>query len=39
MKLLLFSDNHRDKESVKKIIKQNRGLEHYISLGDSEMRE
>ncbi len=39
MKLLLFSDNHRDKESVKSIIKQNPGLEHYISLGDSEMRE
>ncbi len=39
MKLLIFSDNHRDKESVIKILKQNPGLEHYISLGDSEMKE
>ncbi len=39
MKLLLFSDNHRDREAVKIIIGQNPGLTHYISLGDSEMRE
>ncbi|MBN2540805.1 MAG: YfcE family phosphodiesterase [Bacilli bacterium] len=39
MKLLLFSDNHRDRESVKEALSQNPGLDHYISLGDSEMRE
>lgn len=39
MRLLLFSDNHRDKESVKQMIKKNNNIDHIISLGDSEMKE
>jgi len=39
MRLLIFSDNHRDRESIKLALAQNPGLAHYISLGDSEMRE
>lgn len=39
MKILLFSDNHRDKVSVKEMIKQNPNIERIISLGDSEMKE
>ena len=39
MNLLLFSDNHRDREAVDLILKANPNCDHYISLGDSEMRE
>lgn len=39
MRLLVFSDNHRDKDAVRLMIAQNPGLIHMISLGDSEMRE
>jgi len=39
MRILVFSDNHRDRESIKLAIAQNPGLLHYISLGDSEMKE
>lgn len=39
MKLLVFSDNHRDKESLIKILDINKKIDRYISLGDSEMRE
>ncbi len=39
MKLLLFSDNHRDRQSVKDVVKLYPNLDRYISLGDSEMRE
>ncbi len=39
MKLLLFSDNHRDRESVKKMLSQYSQVDRVISLGDSEMRE
>lgn len=39
MKLLLFSDNHRDRESVRQVIKKHPNMDRYISLGDSEMKE
>jgi len=39
MKLLLFSDNHRDRLSVKQVIKMHPNMDRYISLGDSEMKE
>lgn len=39
MKLLLFSDNHRDRISVKKMLKKNRDADLIFSLGDSEMKE
>ncbi len=39
MKLLVFSDNHRDRNGVKIALGQNPGLLHNISLGDSEMKE
>lgn len=39
MRLLIFSDNHRDREAVQLAVAQNPGLSHYVSLGDSEMRE
>jgi len=39
MKLLLFSDNHRDKESLEKMIQKHPNIERIISLGDSEMKE
>lgn len=38
MKLLLFSDNHRDRTSVKQIIRKHPKADLIISLGDSEMR-
>lgn len=39
MKFLLFSDNHRDRDIVKTVIEKHPNMDHYISLGDSEMRE
>ena len=39
MKLLLFSDNHRDRLSVKEAIEKHPDMDRYISLGDSEMKE
>jgi putative phosphoesterase len=39
MKLLIFSDNHRDKQSVEKMISLHKDADRIISLGDSEMRE
>lgn len=39
MKILIFSDNHRNKENVQAIINQNPGVDRIISLGDSEMTE
>lgn len=39
MKLLVFSDNHGEREPLLRILKDNPGLDRYISLGDSEMKE
>lgn len=39
MKLLLFSDNHRDRQSVKEVVEKHPDMDRYISLGDSEMKE
>ena len=39
MKLLLFSDNHRDRDSVQKMIAKHKDIDQIISLGDSEMKE
>ncbi len=39
MKILVFSDNHRNKENVHTMISQNPGIDRIISLGDSEMTE
>ena len=39
MKLLLFSDNHRDRASIKQIIRKNPKSDLIISLGDSEMKK
>lgn len=39
MELLIFSDNHKDKESVQKMIDHHPNVERIISLGDSEMKE
>lgn len=39
MKIILFSDNHRDREAVRALIKKHPDMDHYISLGDSEMKE
>ncbi|HPJ23816.1 MAG TPA: YfcE family phosphodiesterase [Bacillota bacterium] len=39
MKLLIFSDNHRDREAIREMLDKNPGFIHQISLGDSEMRE
>lgn len=39
MKLLLFSDNHRDRESLEKMIENHPKIDRIISLGDSEMKE
>lgn len=39
MELLLFSDNHRDRESVKELIRKHPNADRIISLGDSEMKE
>lgn len=39
MKLVVFSDNHRDKEVVNWIVNHNLDADRIISLGDSEMKE
>ncbi|MBU0997671.1 MAG: metallophosphoesterase [Firmicutes bacterium] len=39
MKLLVFSDNHRDRESLDLLLKECQEMDRIISLGDSEMRE
>jgi len=39
MKIVIFSDNHRDIESVRWIVATNPDADRIISLGDSEMRE
>jgi len=39
MKILLFSDNHRNAEYVEKLVKDHQDFDRYISLGDSEMSE
>jgi hypothetical protein len=39
MKIILFSDNHRDKEAVLEVLKLFPDADRYISLGDSEMSE
>lgn len=39
MKILLFSDNHRNSEYVESIIREHKDCDRYISLGDSEMSE
>ncbi len=38
-KLLIFSDNHRDREVVYKMLSLHKDIDHIISLGDSEMPE
>lgn len=39
MKILLFSDNHGDREAVKTLVNKHPKVDYIISLGDSEMRE
>ncbi|MBU1144240.1 MAG: metallophosphoesterase [Firmicutes bacterium] len=39
MKLVVFSDNHRDRKIVQNILLLNPNADRYISLGDSEMSE
>jgi hypothetical protein len=39
MKILVFSDNHKDVEIIDKITRMNPDCDRYISLGDSEMSE
>lgn len=39
MKLVVFSDNHRDKAVVEWIVNNNPDADRTISLGDSEMKE
>ncbi len=39
VKIILFSDNHRDAVAVDRILLLNRDGDRFISLGDSEMRE
>jgi len=39
MKIVLFSDNHRDRLAVERIVIANPDAERFVSLGDSEMRE
>lgn len=39
MKLILFSDNHRNRENILEMIKLEPGADRLISLGDSEMTE
>ncbi|MFA5006414.1 MAG: metallophosphoesterase [Candidatus Izemoplasmatales bacterium] len=39
MKIVLFSDNHRDRQSVERIVSLHRDADRIVSLGDSEMRE
>ena len=39
MKLLIFSDNHGERENIPRIIAKHSPLDRIISLGDSEMKE
>lgn len=39
MKILLFSDNHRDRVAVKELVNKHPKVDYTICLGDSEMRE
>ncbi|MBN2696426.1 MAG: YfcE family phosphodiesterase [Bacilli bacterium] len=39
VKLVVFSDNHRDRSGIKKMLDQQSGYDHIFSLGDSEMPE
>lgn len=39
MKLVVFSDNHRNKDVVEWIVTTNQDADRIISLGDSEMKE
>ncbi len=39
MKLLVFSDNHKDKDSLDLMLESYKNIDRIISLGDSEMRE
>ena len=39
MKLLIFSDNHREKTALESILLLHKDSERFISLGDSEMSE
>ncbi|MDP3130435.1 MAG: metallophosphoesterase [Bacillota bacterium] len=39
MKIVVFSDNHRDREVVERILLLNPDADRVLSLGDSEMRE
>jgi len=39
MKILIFSDNHGEKDNVERIIKKHQDVERFFSLGDSEMKE
>lgn len=39
IRILIFSDNHGDRDNIPRIIDKNQPLDRIISLGDSEMRE
>ncbi len=39
VRLLVFSDNHRERSGLKEMLRQNHGYDHVFSLGDSEMPE
>ncbi len=39
MRIVVFSDNHRDREVVERILLLNPGADRILSLGDSEMTE
>lgn len=39
MKLVVFSDNHRNRDSIEWIVSTNQDADRTISLGDSEMKE
>lgn len=39
MRILIFSDNHGEKENLPRIIQRYQPLDRIISLGDSEMKE
>ncbi len=39
MKLVIFSDNHRDIDVVRWIVQHNQNADRIISLGDSELKE
>ncbi|MGD9910093.1 MAG: metallophosphoesterase [Candidatus Izemoplasmatales bacterium] len=39
MKLVIFSDNHRNRENILEMMKLEQDVDRYLSLGDSEMSE